>query len=199
MKYVAAVLFAVALAVSPNEASSQSLCMESVRTYTDSMRAESKRSYIRKLHLRRFATKIDEIVLKSCTDPHLPPPPPPPPDSTPGVVEVGFDYETTVSWPNEKVGSLPNANGSLLCAKVKVNGKMFLGDRAIVARFVSQDSLSFSPATATTWAVVQRECSRVFPLDPVLTWESWPVVWSSAKVLVADIPVSVPVAAGKVP
>jgi len=124
-----------------------------------------------------------------------------PPPGAPDSIAIEFDYTTSALWPSGSTGALANGAGTL-CASVLVDGVLHLGDRAVSASIVSQDSVTFV-------ARPEREASGLRALcDPI--WRAnglelrratpvWPVVWSSLVVILVERPVALPVAEAVLP
>lgn len=120
-------------------------------------------------------------------------PAPTPPDTGVARVALSFDYTTTGLWPAE-IGTLPGGAGTV-CASVDVGGTWHLGDRAVYATVVSQDSIMFTERPERTLAQLRPLCKAQALRAGVTLKETtplFPVTWESLRVTFADIPAAIP-------
>lgn len=126
--------------------------------------------------------------------------PNPVPDSIvqePPVVDsivVDFNHTTRALWPSGYVGALANGSGSL-CAAVVVDGVVHLGDQAIDARIVAQDSVAFTVRAETPTTGLRQLCAPIWDANGLSLLKAtpvWPVAWQSRRVTLVDQPVAIP-------
>lgn len=164
------------------EAQAPNACLTIGRAAADSLARRHLASTVLTQYQVRSAARLDSLLQARC--------------ATPGVarVEVGFDYLTTPLWPIGYVGALPQGAGTV-CASVVVGGVWHLGETAVYATIVGQDSVMWVERPERVTSGLRQLCFQAaLAAGHELTTRTptWPVRWQSVRVRFAALPVAVP-------
>lgn len=198
---------------------SDTTCVGVGRTAVDSVARTFIPEQSIKTYQARNITRLDSLIVARCAAPQIVhdtvrvvyfdtvyvptipdsiiQEPPPKPDS----IIVDFNHTSTALWPTGHAGALTNGTGTI-CASVLVDGVLHLGDQAVDARIVSQDSVAFTVRSETPSTGLRQLCAPTWDANGKSLLKAtpvWPVAWQSNRVVLYDIPVAVPTPLAVIP